>query len=177
MSSSLGSHELHWARLSCSSLSPRVYSNSRPLSRWCHLTVSSSAFLFSSYPQSFPPSGLFPVSWLVSSGGQSIGASTSVSVLPRNIQGWFPLILTGWISLLFKRFSRVFSSTTVWRHQFFGTNIFRAFPKFCFIVFFFFFCCSVLGLQDLSSPAGDGTCAPLEWKCWILTTGPPGKSL
>ena len=144
MFNSLGSHELPWARLSCSSLSPRVCSNSCPLSRWCHLTVSSSASLFSSYPQSFSASGPFPVSWLISSGGQSIGASTSASVLPRNIQGWFPLGLTGLISLLFKRFSIVFSSTTVWRHQFFGTNIFRAFPKFCFIVFFFLLLCACL---------------------------------
>ena len=91
-----------------------------PLSRWCHPTISSSVTLFSSCLQSFPASGSFPVRWLFASGGQSIGASASASVLPKSIQGWFPLRVTGLISLLSKGISRVFPSTTVWKHQFFS---------------------------------------------------------
>jgi len=87
---------------------------------WCHPAISSSDTLFSFCPQSFPGSGTFPVSQLFVSGDQSIGASASASVLPVSIQGWFPLRLTGLISLLSKGFSRVFSSTTVQGHQFFG---------------------------------------------------------
>ena len=94
------------AKLPCPSLSPRVCSHSCPLSHWCHPTVSSSVTCFSSCPQSFPVSGSFPMSWLFTSGSQSIGASASV--LPMNIQGWFPLGLTGLISLLSKGHSRVF---------------------------------------------------------------------
>ena len=101
-------------------LSPGACSSSCPLSSWCNPTISSSVACFSSCPQSFPTSGSFPMSWLFTSGGQSIGASASASVLPKEIQGWFPLGLTGLISLLSKRLSRVFSSTTVQRHQFFG---------------------------------------------------------
>ena len=97
-----------------------VCSNSCPLSWWCYPTISSSVSPFSSCPQSFPASGSFPKSQFFVSGGQSIGASASVSILPMNIQDWFPLRLPGFISLLFKRLSRVFSSTTVQRHQFFG---------------------------------------------------------
>ena len=93
-----------------------------PLSRWCHPAISSSVTSFSSCPQSFPASGSFPVSWLLASGGQSIGASASRSVLPMNIQGWFPLGLIGLISLLSKRLSRVFFSTTIWKHQFSGAQ-------------------------------------------------------
>ena len=89
---------------------------------WCLLTISSSVAPFSSCPQSFPTLGSFPMSWLFVSGGQSIGASASA--LPMNIQGWFPLELTGLISLQFKELSRVFSSNTVWKHQFFGTQPF-----------------------------------------------------
>ena len=96
-------HGLQHARLLCPSLFPGVCSGSCPLSRWCHSTTSSSVTLFSSCPQSFPASGSFPVSWLFVSGGQSTGASASV--LPMNIQGWFPLRLTGLISLTFKGFS------------------------------------------------------------------------
>jgi len=103
------------------SLSPRVCSNSHPLSQRCHPIISSSFVPFS-YSQSFPVSESFPVSWLFILGGQSIGASTSTSVLPINIQGWFPLGLTGLISLLSKRLSSVFSSITVWKHQFFSTQ-------------------------------------------------------
>ena len=87
---------------------------------WYHLTISSSAALFSFCLQSFPESGSFPVSWLFTSGDQNIGASASASVLPMNIQGWFPLGLTGLISFQSKRLSRVFSSTTVWKYQFLG---------------------------------------------------------
>ena len=97
---------------------PRVCSNLCPLSQWCYLIISSSATLFSC-PQSFPVSESFPMSQLFISGGQSIGTSASVSVLPMNIHSWFPLRLTGLISLQSKGLSRVFSSTTVRKHQFF----------------------------------------------------------
>ena len=96
--------------------------NSCPLSWWCHPTISSSVTLFSSCSQSFPASRSFPVSWLFASSGHSIGASASASVLPMNIQGWFPLGLTGLISLQSKEVSRVSSSTTIQKHQFFGTS-------------------------------------------------------
>ena len=108
------------ARPSYSSLSPRVCSNSCLLSQWCHPTILSPATLFSFCLQSFPASASFPMSQLFASGGQSIGASASASVL--NIQGWFPLGLTGLISLLSKGLSSIFSSTTVRKHQFFGTQ-------------------------------------------------------
>ena len=120
MSDSLRPHGLQHVRLPCPSLSPGVYPNSCPLSQWCHPAISSSVISFSSWPQSFPASGSFPVSWLFASGGQSIGASASTSVLPMNSQDWFPIGLTGLISWLSKGLSRVFSSTTVWKHQFFG---------------------------------------------------------
>ena len=105
--------------LPCPSLSPEVCSNLCPFNRWCYLTISSPAAHFSSCPQSFPASGLFPMSQLFSSGGQNIGASASTSVLPMNIQDWFPL---GWSGLILqsKGLSRVFSSTTIRKHQFFG---------------------------------------------------------
>ena len=101
-------------------LSPGACSNSCPLSPWCNLTISSSVAHFSSCPQSFPTSGSFPMSWLFTPGGQSIGAS--VSVIPVNIQGWFPFVLTDLISLLSKGLSRVFSSTTIQKHQFFSAQ-------------------------------------------------------
>ena len=97
--------------------------NSCPLSWWCHPTISSSVVTFSSCPQSFPASGSFPMRQFFTSGGQSIGVSASASVLPMNIQGWFPLGLTGWISLQSKGLSRVFSNTTVQKHQFFGSQL------------------------------------------------------
>ena len=109
-------------RLPCPSLSPGVFSNSCPLSWWCHPTISSCVTRFSSCLQSFPASGSFPVSQLFASGGQSIETSASASVLPMNIQGWFPLGLTGLISLQSKGFSRVFSNTTVEKHQFFSAQ-------------------------------------------------------
>ena len=101
---------------------PEVWPSSCPLSRWCHPTISSSVILFSYCPQSHPASGSFPMSQLFASGGQSIGTLASVSVLPMNTQGWFPLRLTGLISLLSKGLSRVFSSITDGKHQFFSTQ-------------------------------------------------------
>ena len=96
--------------------------NSCSLNWWCHPNISSSVARFSRCPQSFPASGSFPVNWLFASDGQSIGASASASVLPVNIQGWFPLGLTGLISLQSKGLPRIFSSTTVRKHYFFGTQ-------------------------------------------------------
>ena len=116
MSTFLQPHGLQHARLPCPSLSPEVCSNSCPLSQWSHPTISSSVTTFSSCPQSFLALGSFPVSRLFTSGGQNIEASPSASILPMNIQGWFPLGLTGFISLQFKGLSRVFSSTTIQKH-------------------------------------------------------------
>ena len=113
-------HELQHARPPCPSPTPRVYSNSCPLSRWCHPTISSSVIPFFFCPQSFPASGSFQISQFFLSGGQSIRASASASVLLMNIQDWFLLGWIGWISLLSKGLSRVFSSATVRKHQFFG---------------------------------------------------------
>ena len=115
-------HGLQHARPPCPSPAPRVYSDSCPLSRWCHPAISSSVIPFSSCPQSFPASGSFQMSQFFTSGGQSIGVSASASDLRMNIQDWFPLEWTGWISLLSKWLSRVFSSTTVQKHQFFGAQ-------------------------------------------------------
>ena len=123
MSHSLRPHGLQHTRLPCPSPTPRVYSNSCPLSRWCHPAVSSSVVLFSSCPQSLPDSGSFPMSQLFSWGGQNIGVSASASVLPVNTQDWPPLGWTGWISLQSKGLSRVFSNTTVQNHQFFSAQL------------------------------------------------------
>ena len=123
VSSSLWPHGLKHARLPCPSPTPRACSNSCPLSQWCHPTISSSVGPFSSSLQYFPASGSFQMSQLFESGGQSIGASASASVLPMNIQDWSPLGWTGLISLLSKGCSRVFSNTTVQKHQFFGTQL------------------------------------------------------
>ena len=109
-------------RLPCPSPTPRACWNSCPSSQWCHPTISSSIGPFSSCLQSFPVSGSFWMSWLFASGGQSIGASPSASVFPMNIQDWFPLGSTGWISLQSKGLSRVFSNTTVQKHQFFSAQ-------------------------------------------------------
>ena len=122
VSDSLWLHALQHARLPCPSWAARACSNSCPLSRWCHPTISSSVAPFSSCPQSFPESGSFPLSQFFPSGSQSIGASALASVLPMNNQDWFPLGWTGWISLLSKGFSRVFSSSPVWKHKFFGAQ-------------------------------------------------------
>ena len=108
---SLQPHGLQHTRLPCPPLHPRVCSNSCPLSEWYHPNTASSVTLLSSCPQPFPASGSFPMIWLFTSGGQCTGASTSASVLPMNIQSWFPLGLTGLISLLSKGLSRVFSGT------------------------------------------------------------------
>ena len=109
-------------RLSCPSLSPRFCLNSYPLSWWHYANISSSVSPFSC-PQSFPTSGSFPMSWLFAPGGQSIGASASTSLLPMNIQDWFPLGWTGLISLQSKGLSRVFSSTTILKYQFFNSQL------------------------------------------------------
>ena len=116
-------HVLQHARPRCPPPSPGVYSNSCPLSRWCHTTISSSVVPFTSHLQSFPAYGSFPMSQFFASGDQSIGVSASASVLPMNIQDWFPLGWTGWISLLARGPSRVFSNTTVQKHQFFQDQL------------------------------------------------------
>ena len=123
MSDSLQPHGLQHAKPPCLSPTPGVYPNSCPLNRWCFPTISSSVIPFSSCPQSFPASGSFQMSQLFASGGQSIGVSASTSVLPMNSQDWSPLGWTGWISLQSKRLSRVFSNTTVQKHQFFGAQL------------------------------------------------------
>ena len=117
MPDTLQPHGLQHARLPCLSPTPGAYSNSCPLSRWCHPTISSSVVPFSSHLQSFSASGPFQMSQFFASGGQSTGVSASASVLPTNIQDWFPLGWTGWISLQSKGLSRVFSNTTVQKHQ------------------------------------------------------------
>ena len=114
--------ELQHARPPCPSPTPRVYSSSCPLSQWCHPTIPSSVIPFSSCRQSFPASGPFQMSQFFASGGQSTGISASASVLPMNIQDWFPLGWTDWISLQSKGLSRVFSNTTVQKHKFFGAQ-------------------------------------------------------
>jgi len=118
MSNSFQPHGLQHARLPCPSPTPRVCSNSCPSSWWCHPTISSSVISFSSHLQSFPASGSFPMSQFFILGGQSIGVSASASVLSMNTQDWFPLGWTGFISLLSKGLSRIFSNTTVQKHQF-----------------------------------------------------------
>ena len=122
VSNSLRPHGLQHARLPCPSPTFGAYSNSCPSSRWCHSTISSFVVPFSSCIQSFQASGSFQMSQFFTSGGQSIGVSASTSVLPVNIQGGFPLGWTGWISLQSKGLSRVFSNTTVQKHQFFGAQ-------------------------------------------------------
>ena len=121
-SDSLLSHELQHARLPCPSPTPRACSNSCPSSWWCHPTISSSVVPFSSRLQSFPASRSFPVSEFFASDGQRIGISASASVLPVNIQDWFPWGLSGWIPLQSKGLSRVFSNTAVQKHPFFGSQ-------------------------------------------------------
>ena len=123
MSDSLWPHGLQHAKPPCPSSTPRACSNSYPLSWWCHPTISSSVIPFSSCFQSFPASRSVPMSQFFTSGGQSIGASASASVLPMNIQDRFPLELTSLISLQSKGLSRVFSNTTVQKHQFFSAQL------------------------------------------------------
>ena len=124
VSNSLWPHELQHARPLHPSPTPGVHTNPCPSSRWCHPTISSSVVPFSSCPQSFPASGSFQMSQLFTSGGQSIGVSASTSVLPMNTQDWSPLGRTGCISMQSKGLSRVFSNTTVQKHQFFSAQLF-----------------------------------------------------
>ena len=123
MSDSSRPHESQHARPPCPSSIPRVHSDSRPSSQWCHPAISSSVVPFSSCPQSLPASESFPMSQLFTWGGQSIGVSALASVLPMNTQDWSPLEWTGWISLQSKGLSRVFSNTTVQKHQFFSAQL------------------------------------------------------
>ena len=120
MSDSLRTHGLQQARFPCPLPTPGAYSNSCPSSWWCHPTILSSVISFCSLFQSFPASGSFPLIQFFASCGQSIGVSASASVLPMNIQDWFPLGWTGWISLQSQGLSRIFSNTTVQKHQFFS---------------------------------------------------------
>ena len=122
VSHSLRPRESQHARPPSPSPTPGVHSDSCPSSQWCHPAISSSVVPFSSCPQSLPASGSFPMSQLFTSGGQSIGVSASASVLPMNTQDWSSLGWTGWISLQSKALSRVFSNTTVQKHQFFGAQ-------------------------------------------------------
>ena len=122
ISNYLQPHGLQHARPPCPSPTPRVYSNSCPLSRWCHPTISFSVIPFSSHFQFFPASGSFQISQFFTSGGWSIGVSASTSVLPMNIQDWSPLGWTSWMSLQSKGLSRVFSDTTVQKEQFIGAQ-------------------------------------------------------
>ena len=123
VSDSVRPHELQHTRPPCLSPTPRVYPNPCPLSRWCHPAISSSVINFSSCPQSFPASGSFQRSQLFASGSQSIGISASTSVPPMNTQDWSPLEWTGWISLQSRGLSKVFSNTTVQKHQFFSPQL------------------------------------------------------
>ena len=123
MSDSLWPYELQHARPPCPSPTPGVHPDSRPSSQWCHPTISSSVIPFSFCPQSLPASGSFPMSQHFTWGGQSIGVSASASILPMNTQDWSPLGWTGWISLQSKGLSRVFSNTTVQKHQFSGAQL------------------------------------------------------
>ena len=123
VSESLQPHGLQHARPPCPSPTPRAYSNSCPLSWWCHPTISPSVIPFSSHLPSFPASGSFQTSQLFTSGGENIGVSASTSVLPMNIQDWFPLGCTAWISWLSKGLSRFFSNTTVQKHRFFSAQL------------------------------------------------------
>ena len=123
MSDSLRPHESQHARLPCTSSSPGVHTDSRPSSQWCHPAISFSVIPFSSCPQSLPASESFPMSQLFAWGGQNTGVSALASFLPKKSQGWSPSEWTGWISLQSKELSRVFSNTTVQKHQFFGTQL------------------------------------------------------
>ena len=123
VSDSLWPHGLQHARLPCPSPTPKACLNSCPSSQRCHPIIASSVIPFSSRFQSFPASGSFPMSQLFEWGGKSTGVSASASVLTMNIQDWFPLGWTGWISLQSKGLSRVFSNTTVQKHQFFSTQL------------------------------------------------------
>ena len=150
VSNSLRPHESQLARPPCPSPTPRVHSHSHPSSRWCHPAISSSVVPFSSWPQSFPASESFPMSQLFAWGDQSIGVSALASVLPMNTQDWSPLEWTGWISLQSKGLSRVFSNTTVQKHQIFGTQL------------------SSLS-NELASNKNDNRGEREVWTHWVLT--------
>ena len=124
MSDSLRHHESLQTRPPCPSPTRGVHTNPCPLSWWCHLTISSSVFPFSSCPQYFPASGSLPMIQVFASGGQNIGVSFSTSFFLMYTQDWYPLAWTDWISLQYKGLSRVYSNTTVQKHQFFGTQLF-----------------------------------------------------
>ena len=140
-------HEPQHTRPPCPSPTPGVHPNSYPLSQWCHPTISSSVIPFSSYPQSLPASGSFQMNQLFALGVQSIRLSASTSVLPMNTQDWSPLGWTGWISLQSKRLSRVFSNTTVQKHQFFSTHLSH---RTSLVVQLLRLCASSAGTQDPS---------------------------
>ena len=123
LSNSLWPHESQHARPPCSSSTPGVHSNSRPLSSWCHPAISSSVVLFSSCPQSLPALESFAMSQLFARSGQNTGVSALASFPPKNTHGWSPLQWTGWISLQSKGLSGIFSNTTVQKHQFFGAQL------------------------------------------------------
>ena len=123
VSNSLQPHESQHTRPPCPSPTPGVHSDSRPSSQWCHPAISSSVVSFSSCPQSLPASESFPMSQLFAWGGQSTGVSALASFLPKKFQGWSPSEWTGWISLQSKGLSRVFSNTTVQKHQFFSAQL------------------------------------------------------
>ena len=196
MSDSLQPHGLQHTRPPCPSPTSRACSNSCPLSQWCHPAILSSVLPFSSCPQSLPASGSFPMSQLFAWGGQSIGVSASASVLPMNTKDWSPLGWTGWVSLQPKGLSRVFSSITVQKHQFFDAQLslwsnstelhfFKIFfwcgpflkslnlLQYCFWFLFWFFGCEACGIlapqleMEPASPALEGK---------VLATEPLGKS-
>ena len=123
VSNSLRPHKSQHARPPCPSPTPGIHSDSRPSSQWCHPAISSSVIPFSSCPQSLPASGFFPMSQLFAGGGQSTGVSVLASFLPKNTQDWSPLGWTGWISFQSKGLSRIFSNTTVQKHQLFSTKL------------------------------------------------------
>ena len=162
VSDSLQPHGLQQARLPCPSPTPVACSNSHPLSWWCHPTILSSVVPFSSCFQSFPASGSFPMSQFFASGGQSIGASASASVLPMNIQDWFPLGWTGWISLQSKGLSRVFSNTRVQRHLFFSAQI-----SLCHSAFYMF----VVSSPILKISSGWGLSHTFLWIIFLCVHG------
>ena len=144
-SNTLWPHGLQHTRLPCPSPNPRACLDSYPLSWWCHPTISSSIVPFSSCLHSFPGSESFPVNWFFASGDQSIGASVSASILPMNIQDWFPLGLTDLISLQSKGLSRIFSNTTIQMHQFFDSVFFFFFSYLCVCVLSHFSCAQPFG--------------------------------
>ena len=131
----LGPHESQHARPPCPSPTPGVHSDSRPSSQWCHPFISSSVIPFSSCPQSLPASESFPMSQLFAWGGQSTGVAALASFLPKKSQGWSPSEWTVWISLQSTGLSRVFSNTTVQKHQFFGAQLYSKYEDICFVLY------------------------------------------